>query len=466
MKDIKQLIMRIKGKKKPNSTADPESERSSIYPVTDRKFQSSTAGCIPCGNYHVPREIAGMPIEELRNDYRDRIFNQYLPFWEKGGVDNIFGGFMCELRDDGTVENDEKYIWYQGRGIWVYSFLHNNFGKGKNFLETANKSRDFLVNRMYLGKGKWLSSVNRQGNPVPTTVGQGSVKDIYGPLFAAAGFIELFKATGNESDLDIAKTTIWSAVKAYENENYEGIAVPYTDVKGLRTQGHSFVILWILTNLLSFYSDEWLRELQEEHINHIMNHFWNPEYGIVNEYLFHDYSRITACKSIMAPGHSLEALWMVMHEAIRRNDGKLFETAKNRIRRLIEMNWDYVFEGMATEEFIVFTSGGKCLGPAFDLKAMWAQTELLIATLSILEFTGETWSKEWYERGRNYCLKTMANTGTGVWRQAVDRFGNDKERPGISIYRKDNFHQIRYLMMNLLSLERMIKNNLKLSKLT
>ena len=80
----------------------------------------------------------------------------------------------------------------------------------------------------------------------------------------------------------------------------------------------------------------------------------------------------------------------------------------------------------------------------------------------ILEHTGETWAKEFYERTRDYCIRTMADTGHGVWRQAVDRFGKNKQRPGITIYRKDNFHQIRYQMMNLLALEQMIKNKGKI----
>jgi N-acylglucosamine 2-epimerase len=405
----------------------------------------------------IPSKIAGMTLQEMRNDYSDRIFNQYLPFWDKGGTDNKYGGFMCELYDDGSVENDEKYIWYQGRGIWVYSSLYNNFGGEKRFLKIAKKSRDFLIKNMYLGEGKWRLSVNRQGKSVESTVGQGSNKDIYGALFSAAGLIELYKATHVEEDLEIAKESIWSSVKAYESQEYEGVTVTGSNNKGFRTQGHSFVIIWTLTNLLSFHKDKKLEELQIEHVDHIMNHFWNPEYGIVNENLFHDYSRIPGYESFMFPGHSLETLWIVLHEALRIKDKHLFETLKGRIRRLIEMNWDYVFEGMGTEDYSVFSSEGKPQGPMFDLKVMWAQTELLIATLSILELTGETWAKEWYERGREYCLRTMADTGHGVWRQAVDRFGKDKKRPGISVYRKDNFHQIRYQMMNLLSIERMIK---------
>lgn len=409
----------------------------------------------------MPQKIAGMTLEELREDYHNRIFNQYLPFWEKGGYDRELGGFMCELDDDGMVVNDEKYIWYQGRGIWVYSFLYNNFGKERKYLEMAEKSRDFLVKNMYQGKGLWRESVNRQGNPVESTVSQGSSNDIYGSLFSAAGLIELYKASGNRYDLDIALDSIRSSVRAYESPDYAGIVVPGIDKKGLRTVGHSFMFVWNLTSLLDFYRDKKLEELQNEHINHIINDFWNPEYGINNENLFHDYSRLPGHESVMYSGHYLETLWMVLHEALRRNDRKMFDIVKSRIRRLIEMTWDYVFEGMGTEDYFVFSSGGKCQGPDFDLKVMWAHTELLVATMMVLEHTGETWAKEWYERGREFCLRTMANTKNGIWRQAADRFGNDRKRPEISIYRKDNFHQVRYQMMNLLSIERMIRNKNK-----
>jgi N-acylglucosamine 2-epimerase len=320
-----------------------------------------------------------------------------------------------------------------------------------------------MIKYMYLGDGKWRESVNRKGIPIESTVAQGTSNDIYGAMFSAAGLIELYKAAGNKEDLEIAKTSIWSSVKAYESPDYEGVTVDGINKKGLRTLGHSFMIIWDLTSLLKFQKDPKLEELQNEHINHIINDFWNPEYGINNENLLHDYSRLPGYESVMYTGHYLETLWIILYEALRKNDQQLFGTVKKRIRRIIEMSWDYVFDGLGTENYYVFCSKGNCQGPEYDLKVMWAHTELLVATMTVLEYTGETWAKEWYERGKEYCLKNMANTGNGVWRQAVDRFGKDKKRPDISIFRKDNFHQIRYQMMNLLSIERMIKNNFEIS---
>jgi mannose/cellobiose epimerase-like protein (N-acyl-D-glucosamine 2-epimerase family) len=456
-------ILSVTGNDKINS--HHTDEKGSNYETTHPGERKSSCDGKSDRPEFIPDMIAGMTLMELRNDYRDRIFNQYLPFWEKGGYDKELGGFMCELYDDGKVQNDEKYIWYQSRGIWVYSFLYNNLAKERKYLDMAIRTRDFIVKNMYLGDGVWRESVNRKGMPVESTVAQGTNKDIYGALFSAAGLIELYKASGNEKDLEIAKTSLWSSVQAYEKTDYEGIIVPGIDVKGLRTLGHSFMIVWILTNLLSFHKDRKLEELQDEHINHIVQDFWNGKYGINNENLFHDYSRIPGSETIMYTGHYLETLWIILHEALRRSDKSLFDKIKERVRRLVEMSWDYVFGGLGTENYYVFGSDGKCQGPEFDLKVMWAHTELLIATMTILESTGETWAREWYERGREYALRTMANTENGVWRQAVDRFGNDKQRPEISIYRKDNFHQVRYQMLNLMSIERMMSDKNKISQI-
>jgi hypothetical protein len=125
------------------------------------------------------------------------------------------------------------------------------------------------------------------------------------------------------------------------------------------------------------------------------------------------------------------------------------------MRRLIEMTWDYVFGGIGDTDFRVFASQSHPLGPDFSLKAMWAQAEVLVGTMKMHEATGDPWALDWYERAWDYVTQTMT-TDHGVWRQAVDRAGGSVERPGISPYRKGNFHQPRCLMMNLLAVEQLV----------
>jgi len=411
----------------------------------------------------LPQKIAGMTLRQLRADYYDRLFNQYLPFWDKGGYDRQFGGFMCELNDDGSVANDEKYIWYQGRGIWVYSFLYSHFGRDRRWLDIARNSREFMLKHMYAGEGKWVERVRRDGS------GTGELgSNVYGWLFAAAGLVQYAVATDDKKSLDLAKKSILAAVKAYDRPDYTGGFMPGAGCvdppkEGLRAQAHSMIFVWVLTQLLRWHDDAQLAELQKTHVDLIVNRFWNADYGIANEYLSHDYRRVPGVEGWMYTGHTLETLWMVADEALRLGDRALFDTTAGRFRRVLEMTWDYVFDGCATEDFLVFDLPKHARGPKFEVKTMWTHCEILLGCMMILEYTGHEWAREWYERARAFTLRTMPVAGHGVWRQAVDRFGKDIQRVGINTTRKCNFHQPRYEMLNLLSLDRMISHHGKLT---
>lgn len=400
--------------------------------------------------------IAGMTLAKLADDYRDRLFRQYLPFWERGGCDENRGGFFCELNDDGSVAKDEKFIWYQGRGLWVYSFLHQSFGRRPEWLEVARKARDFMVRYMHAGVGRWHEKVRADG-----TLLAGAGPNIYGALFAALGLVEYYRCTGSQEDLDLAKLSLRAAVQAYNDAGYTDLATAgearvELPARGVRIQGHSMMFVNVLSRLLDRHRDPQLETLQREHVDRIINRFWHPAYGISNEYLDHDYRRAPGCDTHMLVGHSIETLWLVMSEAVRTGDRALFDTAKGRVRRFVEMGWDYVFGGLGDEDFLVFGNSRQPRGPYLDVKTMWSQCEAMIGCMMIFERTGEAWAREWYERLRGFALKTMPVPSHGVWRQAVNRTGGDLKRAGYSTKRKDNYHQARYLMLNLLSVERML----------
>jgi mannose/cellobiose epimerase-like protein (N-acyl-D-glucosamine 2-epimerase family) len=397
-----------------------------------------------------------MAIAQLADDYRDRLFRQYLPFWDKGGIDRQFGGFLCELNDDGSVAQDEKFIWYQGRGLWVYSFLYQHFGRQPQWLEVARAAREFLVRHMYAGAGRWREKVRRDGSVM---VAEG--RNVYGALFAALGLVEYYRVTGSAEDLELVKRSLWAAARAYDAADYTdadtaGQSRAAVPAQGPRIQGHSMVFLTVLSRLLERRADADLETLRRAHLAAVRDKFWNPDYGIANEFLRHDYGRDPQCAAHMFAGHTLETLWMVMWEALRANDPALFDLAKRRVRRVLEVCWDPICDGFADEDYFVFGTPRHPRGPTYDVKTMWAQCEAMIACMMVIEQTAEPWAVEWYERVRAFTLKTMPVAGHGVWRQAVNRQGHDVKRGGISTKRKDNYHQVRYLMLNLLSLERML----------
>jgi hypothetical protein len=88
-------------------------------------------------------KLAGLSLEELRDLYRHYLFEDFLPFMDKYVIDHQYGGFMCNTDRDGTNLTGNKDAWYEGRGIWVYSFLYNNFRRNEKHLEIARKSLQF-----------------------------------------------------------------------------------------------------------------------------------------------------------------------------------------------------------------------------------------------------------------------------------------------------------------------------------
>ena len=107
-------------------------------------------------------DIAGKSLVALRDHYRHYLFEEYLPFWSQYGIDHQLGGFICALDHDGTCLEDSKNMWYQGRGLWTYSYLYQHFG-GEEHLQVARKARDFLLAHGRDQAGDWVTALDRRG---------------------------------------------------------------------------------------------------------------------------------------------------------------------------------------------------------------------------------------------------------------------------------------------------------------
>ena len=147
-------------------------------------------------------------------------------------------------------------------------------------------------------------------------------------------------------------------------------------------------------------------------------------------------------------GHAIETLWMVLYEAARLRDRQLFDITAERFRRHIEVAWDDVYGGAFRSLEHVDKNIWKV-----D-KALWLQEEILIGTLFIIEHTGAQWAKEWFNREYTYVREKfpLKQYGFPIWILYADRkvtFEQHYDRVG-------NFHHPRHLMLNLLSLDRMI----------
>jgi N-acylglucosamine 2-epimerase len=400
-------------------------------------------------------ELADLTLEKLREQYRYDLFDDFLPFLDKYVIDHEYGGFMCNTDRDGTNITTNKSAWFEGRGIWVYSFLYNKIKPDPKYLEIVRKSVEFILKHRPSDDVHWPGAYTKEGKPV------GGRHDIYGGLFIANGLAEYSKASGNEMYWDMAKEILLKNIRFYDGSDYDyrvGYGPEADHPKAPRVLGHWMVLLRLVTQMLELRSDPDVEAVAGRCVDAIMNYHYNPAFGLMNEVINHDMSRTDdEFAQFSYTGHAIETLWMVLHEAVRLNDKQLFDDATEMFRRHVEVSWDDVYGGAF-----------RCLVHVDDNiwrtdKVLWLQEEVLIGTLFMIEHTGSQWAKDWFARMFTYVQDKfpLKQYGFPLWILGADRkvtFVRNYTRVG-------NFHHPRHLMLNLLSIEHMIERGNKVSSL-
>ena len=393
--------------------------------------------------------LAGNTLKQLLEHHRYYLFDDFLPFMDKYVVDHKFGGFMCNTDRDGTNITQKKTAWYEGRGIWVYSFLYNKIKKDPKYLEIAGKSVEYILKNEPTGERLWPDSFSREGKP------DNEASDvIYGDLFIATGLSEYSKATGEDKYWDKAKEILLKCFKIYNKSDYgfiQDIEPPENHNKGPRVLGHWMILIRLVTQMLENRSDPELEKIADKCIDAIMNYHYNPEYCLHNEIMNHDLSRPEGPFSqYVCTGHAIETMWMLLDVAVRRKDKELFDLATERFRRHVEVAWDDVYGGVFHDLYNVNKNIWK------TEKSLWAQEEVLVGAMMLIEHTGAQWAIDLYNKVWDYVIDKfpLKQYGYPIWILYADRkitFEKHYDRVG-------HFHHPRHLMLNILSLERILES--------
>lgn len=413
---------------------------SQAYPDPDRKNELN-----PAKRRRIS-SIGGISLQQLRADYRSELFERFLPNMEKWVIDHDLGGFMCDLDiENGVRLSSNKRAWFEGRGIWLYSFLYNNFGQDSRFLEIAKKSKDFILKHQPTGEGFWVSSFTREGKDLS---GPG---DIFGDLYIAEGLAEYAKASGEEEYFSLAKKVLFNCVSQYDSAGYlyasEKTPAP-------RVLNHWMIILRNSTQMLEQKHDDEIDDLAKRCVKAIMGHHLNPEYNLLNITLSHNLGRILQGKYSQETsfGLGVQSLWMVMFEALRKKDTQLFDEAKALFKRHVEVARDTVYGGY-------FWSMDHVNDQVFRLgKTLSIHDEVLIGALFLIEHTNDTWAEECFTATYQYINGKFINPRYAFAIESGDRKMLEHNRKGVGIY-----HHPRQLMLNLLAFERIIERKGKTS---
>ena len=132
------------------------------------------------------RHMNAIDFGTLAERYRKELYDSVLPFWLDKSQDKEYGGYFTCLNRDGSVFDTDKFVWLQGREIWMFAMLYNQVEKNPAWLACA-EHYDFYF------------SLTREGKPIIAPY------NIFSNTFACMAFAQLAVATGNEHYADVAR---------------------------------------------------------------------------------------------------------------------------------------------------------------------------------------------------------------------------------------------------------------------
>lgn len=397
---------------------------------------------------NLPMQFTEAEIKSLQNEYSQYLFRDYLPFVHQHVVDHESGGFMCHTNSEGNNLSTHKRSWYDGRGIWVYSYLYNHFGQDPEYLDIATKTVELVLKVKSDEKDYWPWSYSRTGKDL-----EEHRPDIYGNLFVAEGLSEFALATKNMSYWEKAKSILLDCVTLYDREDYSFLmdeGPDMTHIQGPRILGHWMIMLRLSTGMLRAKKDTEIEALADRCVDMLMNKHLNPQFDLMLEVLNHDCSIPDGHLSqFVYIGHAIEALWMIMDEAIRRNDESLYKKSSELFKRHVEVAWDDVYGGVFHGLFHVDHNEWLLE------KVLWAQEEVLVGLLLQIKHNGDPWALRWFGKVYAHVTSTypLKKHGYVLWSIGGDRqvTFNDSE------VRVENYHHPRHLMLNLMYLEQILE---------
>lgn len=353
-------------------------------------------------------------LKRLAGQYQDELLQKVVPFWENHSKDEAFGGYFTCLDRQGNVFDTDKFIWLQGREVWMFATLYNKVEKRPEWLEMALHGARFLQEHGHDGKLNWYFSLTREGKPLIEPY------NIFSDCFATMAFGQLYKATGNEEYADIAKKTFNNILKRSENPKgkFNKAVAGTRPLKG-------FSLPMILCNLSLEIEHLLPKELVDETIQNVLHEvmdvFYQEDSGLILENVNPDGSFSDSFEGrLLNPGHTIEAMWFIMDLSVRLKRPELAEKAVEIMLRTLKYGWDEQFGGIF---YFLDIKGYPPQQLEWDQKLWWVHIETLISLIKGYSLTGNRECMEWFEKVHDYTWSHFADPEYAEWFGYLNRRG-------------------------------------------
>ncbi len=357
-------------------------------------------------------------LKSLADKYRSHLDRDIIPHWLKHAPDREHGGYFTCFDRRWNLYDDRKYMWMQGRLVWMFSRLYNRWERRPEYLEAASVGVPLIRDAGRDEKGRIFFSLTRDGRPLHYQ------RKPFAAVFCQMGMLEYFRATGDEScrreaELLFDKILAWIADPVT-------LGHPQTDGPSFSSLAHVMVVACMALEMADAFPDELrYRTIIRDSIPSILRHL-DPEKGVLMEN-----APLDICSSTLArewpeirffnPGHSIEVAWFLLHLLEHFPDNEIEKTALTVIGNSFEIGWDREFGGFYN---FMDLEGRPCLQPEAEMKYFWPINEAIYAcTLAWFKTNDQVWLDR-LELADRYAFDRLVDKEHGGWFGYLDRRGN------------------------------------------
>lgn len=354
-----------------------------------------------------------MDLQQLEAQYRSELLDKVIPFWQDHSPDFEHGGYFTCLDRKGKVFDTDKFVWLQGRQIWMFSALYNKIENRADWLEMAELGARFMLKHGHDGAFNWYFSLTRDGKALVEPY------NIFSDCFATMGFGQLYKATGNKVYEEAAKVTFQNILK--RSTNPKGKFTKQTAARPLKGFSLPMILCNLSLEIEHLLPKEQVEETIHTALHEVLETFYHKDSGLILENVQPDGSLSDSFEGrLLNPGHAIEAMWFVMDLSVRLQQPELAERAVAILLRTLEYGWDKKHGGIF---YFMDLKGYPPQQLEWDQKLWWVHIETLISLIKGYSLTGNKECLRWFEIMHNYTWSHFADPEYSEWFGYLNRQG-------------------------------------------
>ena len=360
--------------------------------------------------------MTNVDFKQISSRYKRELLENCLPFWLEHSQDKEYGGYFSCLNRDGSVYDTDKFVWLQGREVWMFAMLYNNVEKNRQWLDCAVQGAEFLKKYGHDENWDFYFSLDRKGNPLVQPY------NIFSNTFACMAFAQLAKATGNEEYAQIARRIFGRILERRSNPKGQWCKA-YPGTRPMKDFALPMIICNMALEIEDILEDKSvLEQTIDTCLHEVFDVFYQPELGCMLENVSSVDGAPVDCFEgrEINPGHDLEALWFMMNLGVRRGDKALIEKCVEISLSVIERGWDKEFGGIY---YFLDAKGVPQQKLEWDQKLWWVHIESAIAMLKGYQLTGNEKCLEWFSKLDAYLWNNFKDKEYPEWFGYLNRRG-------------------------------------------